>query len=108
MLAAQWGLGALLGEQPEFGGMRVAHDMLNTRVRVALRGLNAKIKALLLLSPDADAEPTPGDAPSANPPGTEELAVPQVTVTLTGVGGRCSCCAVQLGPYIFKSGRFIG
>eukprot|EP00975_Prorocentrum_lima_P032001 6718684-Prorocentrum_lima.AAC.1 len=31
MLAAQWGLGALLGEQPEFGGMRVAHDMLNAR-----------------------------------------------------------------------------
>eukprot|EP00975_Prorocentrum_lima_P009214 1962652-Prorocentrum_lima.AAC.1 len=26
MLAAQWGLGALLGEQSEFGGMRIAHD----------------------------------------------------------------------------------
>eukprot|EP00975_Prorocentrum_lima_P003755 819724-Prorocentrum_lima.AAC.1 len=56
MFAAQWGLAALLGEQPEVGGMRVAHDMLNARVRVALRGLNARIKEMLFLFTAADAE----------------------------------------------------
>eukprot|EP00975_Prorocentrum_lima_P046446 9713745-Prorocentrum_lima.AAC.1 len=58
MLAVQWGLGVLLGEQPEFGGLRVAHDMLNARVRVALRGLNAKVKDLLLFF-TAAAPPAP-------------------------------------------------
>eukprot|EP00975_Prorocentrum_lima_P051310 10747195-Prorocentrum_lima.AAC.1 len=59
MLAAQWGLGALLGEQTEFGGMRIAHDMLNARVRVTLRDLNDKIKALLLLAPCSSDEIIP-------------------------------------------------
>eukprot|EP00975_Prorocentrum_lima_P011765 2502155-Prorocentrum_lima.AAC.1 len=64
MLAAQWGLAALLGEQPEFGGMRVAHDMLNARVRVALRGLNARIKDMLFIFSAANAEMPPvNDAP---------------------------------------------
>eukprot|EP00975_Prorocentrum_lima_P057261 12009088-Prorocentrum_lima.AAC.1 len=32
-LAAQWGLAALLGHEPEYGGMRVAHEMLTTRIK---------------------------------------------------------------------------
>eukprot|EP00975_Prorocentrum_lima_P001580 341661-Prorocentrum_lima.AAC.1 len=47
MLAAQWGLGVLLGEQEEFSIMRAAHDMLNARVRMALQDINSSAKALL-------------------------------------------------------------
>eukprot|EP00975_Prorocentrum_lima_P066926 12912029-Prorocentrum_lima.AAC.1 len=47
MLAAQWGLGVLLGEQEEFSVMRAAHDMLNARVRKALQDINSSVKALL-------------------------------------------------------------
>eukprot|EP00975_Prorocentrum_lima_P031778 6671959-Prorocentrum_lima.AAC.1 len=47
MLAAQWGLGVLLGEQAEFSTLCAAHDMLNARVRMALQALNDSIKALL-------------------------------------------------------------
>eukprot|EP00975_Prorocentrum_lima_P057227 12003984-Prorocentrum_lima.AAC.1 len=67
MLAAQWGLGALLGEQSEFSGMRIAHDMLNARVRVTLGELNDKIKALLLMAPPSMDEPVP-DAHTAAAP----------------------------------------
>eukprot|EP00975_Prorocentrum_lima_P037633 7914087-Prorocentrum_lima.AAC.1 len=58
-LAAQWGLAALLGHEPEFGGMRVAHEMLTTRIKVAIRGLTARIKALPTPSSPAAEEAPP-------------------------------------------------
>eukprot|EP00975_Prorocentrum_lima_P031170 6543678-Prorocentrum_lima.AAC.1 len=67
MLAAQWGLGMLLGEQTEFGNLRVAHDMLNARVRMALQELNDSIKALIRLTAPAPSETTLGPRPTSPP-----------------------------------------
>eukprot|EP00975_Prorocentrum_lima_P017805 3755534-Prorocentrum_lima.AAC.1 len=63
MLAAQRGLGVLLGEQTEFSNLRVAHDMLNARVRMALQELNANIKALLRLTAPTQADGRLGPQP---------------------------------------------
>eukprot|EP00975_Prorocentrum_lima_P060055 12593653-Prorocentrum_lima.AAC.1 len=64
--------------------------MLNARVRVALRELNDKIKALLLLAPCFAGESIPCADTSTGPSGVPVPAVSQVTVILQGVGGRCS------------------
>eukprot|EP00975_Prorocentrum_lima_P037089 7806498-Prorocentrum_lima.AAC.1 len=77
MLAAQWGLGALLGEQSEFGGMRIAHDMLNARVRVTLTELNDKIKALLLHNPCTAIDTIPRAHAEATPRGPPVTSLPQ-------------------------------
>eukprot|EP00975_Prorocentrum_lima_P062606 12886560-Prorocentrum_lima.AAC.1 len=45
-LAAQGRLAALLGNEPEYGGMRIAHEMLTTRIKVAIRDLAARIMAV--------------------------------------------------------------
>eukprot|EP00975_Prorocentrum_lima_P011495 2444575-Prorocentrum_lima.AAC.1 len=68
MLAAQWGLGMLLGEQTEFSNLRVAHDMLNARVRMALKELNDSIKALIRLTAPSQNENPLG--PQTVPPPT--------------------------------------
>eukprot|EP00975_Prorocentrum_lima_P052223 10940032-Prorocentrum_lima.AAC.1 len=76
----------LLGEQTEFSNLRVAHDMLNARVRMALQELNASIKVLLRLTAPTQADGRLGPPPDSThrPPPVSE--VPQVTVTLHGVG----------------------
>eukprot|EP00975_Prorocentrum_lima_P009996 2130529-Prorocentrum_lima.AAC.1 len=64
--------------------------MLNARVRVTLTELNDKIKAMLLHNPCAANDTIPRNPAEATPRGPSVTSIPQVTVTLTWVGGRCS------------------
>eukprot|EP00975_Prorocentrum_lima_P014935 3168664-Prorocentrum_lima.AAC.1 len=64
--------------------------MLNARVRMALQELNASIKALLEPTAPAQAHGRFGSPPDPTPQPLPEPVVPQVTVTLHGVGGCCS------------------